>query len=399
MVILAEGSDFERGLSVGRHARKYIHLNLVNFAALCRAACFSWNRLSEDADMVSRGGLLPESMQNYLRGMSEGASIPYRRLVAYNLFHNSLLPEECTVLIAMGDSTKNGNTIMLKNSDKIGSEKLVGDRYHSYKEVNVVVAEKPDDGHAFIAVAAAGEISIKMGLNDKGVATGSNISRTWELRQRKVDLTGLRALDRGWLMREGISKNPSAQSAASTALNHLLSNPMSTPGNIEFVDAGEAIVIEGSYDRLAVQKTSDGVIARSNRFNVLESLNDPEDVSSYARYVRAMQLLNSNRKQITSEMMTVFSQDHVNGPGPNSICRHSPDFREETSLSAAVMEINRSNARRSTIHVCLGKPCYAWKSEKGHILLDFYSVEEGLPREFTSGEAFKTHYTEKPFET
>ncbi|MCS6769454.1 MAG: hypothetical protein NZ570_03350, partial [Candidatus Caldarchaeum sp.] len=187
--------------------------------------------------------------------------------------------------------------------------------------------------------------------------------------------------------------------AASTALNHLLSNPMSTPGNIEFVDAGEAIVIEGSYDRLAVQKTSDGVIARSNRFNVLESLNDPEDVSSYARYVRAMQLLNSNRKQITSEMMTVFSQDHVNGPGPNSICRHSPDFREETSLSAAVMEINRSNARRSTIHVCLGKPCYAWKSEKGHILLDFYSVEEGLPREFTSGEAFKTHYTEKPFET
>ncbi|MEM0383995.1 MAG: C45 family autoproteolytic acyltransferase/hydrolase [Candidatus Caldarchaeum sp.] len=394
MVFFASGGGFERGLAVGRHAARLVRLNLASFAALCSVWDTSITGLADRIDVKKAGEFLPESTADYLKGMAEGASVPYKHLLAFNLYKGRLAPEECTVLIAMGDSTENGNTIMLKNSDKIGSEKLVGSKYHNYKEINVVVAEKPDNGHAFIAVAAAGEASIKMGLNERGVATGSNISRTWELKQKKVDLTGLRALDRGWLMREGISRNSSAQGATSTALAHLLANPMSTPGNIEFVDSNEAIVIEGSYDRLAVQKSSSGVLARANRFQVLDSLNDPEDVSSYARYVRAMQLLTSNNKQITSELMKVFSQDHANGPGPNSICRHSPDYREETSLSAAVMEIDRSNPNRSTIHVCLGKPCLAWKTENGHIALDFDVFREGLPPEFASGEAFKRFYVE-----
>lgn len=393
MVFFVEGTEFERGFVLGRQAKDLVKHNVENFVSLCRSKGFSWNSLFEK---LNHGELVSESFLDYVKGLAEGASLSPKLLLAYNLLHNILNPEECTVLIAMGDSTKNGNTIVLKNSDKIGSEKLVGDKYYNHKEVNVVVAEKPDNGYRFIAVAAAGEVSIKMGLSEQGVATGSNISRTWELKQRKVDLTGLRALDRGWLMREGISKNATAQGATATVLNNLIANPMSTPGNIEFVDSREAIVIEGSYDRIAVHKTVSGVLARSNRFNVLESLNDPEDISSYARYIRAMELLNKHKNQITSELMIVFSQDHVNGPGPNSICRHSPDFREETSLSAAVMEIDRANPRDSVIHVCLGKPCHAWKAEKGHIILDFDSMEKGIPEEFLNGNVFKQFYNETP---
>jgi hypothetical protein len=398
MFIFTEGDVYGNGLTVGRHAKHLIRQNIENFTMFYTSRGVSRTFLLNKVDEVMRDGSIPEETLLYLEGMAENASIRLDDLIAYNLFKNLFLPEECTVLIAMRDSTKDGNVLMLKNSDKIGSEKLVGDKYYNYKEINVVIAEKPENGYTFIAVAAAGEISIKMGLNEKGVATGSNIARTWELKQRKVDLTGLRALDRGWLMREGISKNSTAINAAATALNYLVANPMSTPGNIEFVDGEEAVIVEGSYDRLAVQKTRAGVLARSNRFVVLESLNDPEDVSSYVRYVRAMELLNKNKGQITEDMMIMFSQDHENGPGPNSICRHSNDFREETSLSAAVMEIDVRDTSNSTIHVCLGKPCHAWKGRDGHIKLNFKNIES-IPQDFHEGTVFKKYYNEKPSES
>ena len=398
MFVFAEGEDYERGLTIGRQAKHQIRQNIETFTAFYTSKGISRTSMLNKVDEVRKYGTIPEECLLYLKAMAQNASIRLEDLLAYNLYNNLLLPDECTVLIAMRDSTKDGNVIMLKNSDKIGSEKLVGDKYYNHKEINVVIAEKPENGYAFIAVAAAGEISIKMGLNEKGVATGSNISRTWELKQKKVDLTGLRALDRGWLMREGISKNLTAENAAATVLNNLISNPMSTPGNIEFLDSEKAVIIEGSYDRLAVQKTSTGVLARSNRFVVLESLNDPEDVSSYVRYIRAMQLLSKNRGEITEEMMITFSQDHENGPGPNSICRHGYDFREETSLSAAVMEINVSDKGNSTIHVCLGKPCHAWKAKDGHIKLNLKNIES-IPQDFLEGTVFKKFYSEKPFES
>jgi len=398
VILFVEGDSYERGFTLGRQVKESVGFNVENFFIYCADYGISIDKMREKALSYLSQGLLSDSLVSYLEGMSEGAAIPIRDLAAYNIYKDILYPDECTVLIALPDSTKEGKTLMLKNSDKIGSEKLVGPKYHLYKEVNVVVFERTSEGHSFIAVAAAGEASIKMGLNERGLATGSNISRTLELKQRKVDLSGLRALDRGWLMREGISKKATAKEAATLVINHLLETPMSTPGNIEFVDPTEAVIIEGSYDLIATQFSNKGVHARSNRFVVLENLNDPEDVSSYVRYIRAMQLLKSNIGKITSSMMISFSQDHENGPGPNSICRHSPDFREETSLSAAVMEIDKNNPTDSIIHVCLGKPCHAWKAEDGHMSLDFKSVtKNGVPNELAEGTTFKKYYTETPF--
>jgi hypothetical protein len=111
-----------------------------------------------------------------------------------------------------------------------------------------------------------------------------------------------------------------------------------------------------------------------------------------------MELLNKNMGQITEDMMIMFSQDHENGPGPNSICRHSNDFREETSLSAAVMEIDVRDTGNSTIHVCLGKPCHAWKARDGHIKLDLKNIES-IPQDFHEGTVFKKYYNEKPSES
>jgi len=395
-LVLAEGGSYERGLQHGRVARQAINFNVAEFWKLFSSIGISRHIILNRLDGSRIAQSIDDECMQYLKGLADGSKLRLQDIIALNTLKNNISPEECTVLIAMKDATATNSVIMLKNSDKIGSEKFTGPKFYNNKEINVVVFEKPDNGYKFAAVAAAGEASIKMGMNEKGVAAGSNISRTVELRQRKVNISQVRAFDRGWLIKEGIVHGETEQQASQLVLSKLIENPMSTPGNIEFVDAELACLIEGSYDRSAVQKVASGVAARSNRFVLLEELNDPEDVSSYARYIRALQLLNQNKGGITAQKMIEFSQDHENGPGPNSICRHSPDFRSETSLSAAVMEINPSNKAKSVFYVCLGKPCHAWRSKEGNLTIRMDSSVDDVPSGFRDGAVWKTFYTEQP---
>lgn len=388
MIIASEGEPYVRGLVHGKTVSGLIRKNVELFYGHLSCLGIARDRLHPLLQEIK----VDEELNEYVKGIADGAAMQYLDILALNLVEPIISPEECTVMIAMKDSTANGSTIVLKNSDKIGSERFVGDKFYKNKEVNVIVFEKPDSGNKFIAVSAAGTASVKMGMNEKGVMAGTNISRTLELRQRKVDVTQIRALDRAWLAREGIVKGNSAKEATQIITKMLIDRPMSTPGNLEFVDKDEGYIIEGSYDRMAMESFKEGVHARSNRFQILESLNDPADISSYARYIRCMELLNENKGRITVEKMIEFSQDHKHGPGLNSICRHSQDFRDETSLSSAVMEVRGDG--ECIFNVALGKPCRAWKDDGGHISINLKADPSEVPKEFYNGDAFKKFYIE-----
>ena len=94
--------------------------------------------------------------------------------------------------------------------------------------------------------------------------------------------------------------------------------------------------------------------------------------------------------------MIELSQDHKHGPGLNSWCRHSFDFRDETSLASAVMEIDSNDPRESIFHVALGKPCKAWSTDRGHVTLKLSGGPSSVPSTFSDGTAFKTFYLEEP---
>lgn len=346
------------------------------------------------ASALKQENTLSPNRLEEIEGIARGARIPYPELLAYNLYQGVLSPDECTVMIALGKATTSGNTLFLKNSDKIGGANLTGPQYYKNKEINVIVDIKPNGSPRMMGVSAVGTTGLKMGLNDHGVAVGTNIARTWELEQKKVDLTKLRALDRAQLCRDALEKK-NAMEASQHIANMVLANPMATPGNMEFADAKEAIVLEGSYDKLAMETVREGVTARSNCFVVLKELNQWDDISSQARLVRSKQLLGENEGRINTDMMIHFSMDHANGPGPNSVCRHGRHFSEEVSLSAAVMEIDRGNPRRSKVSFALGKPCHAWRDQKGHLDLDMSTDTPSIPPDFSTGEVWKRFYLEE----
>jgi hypothetical protein len=271
---------------------------------------------------------------------------------------------------------------------------MVGPNFYQNKEINVVLVVRPTDGPAIIGVSSAGSTGLKMGLNESGVACGTNIARTRELGTRSVDTSQMRALDRVQLAREGLART-SAMEAASMIAARVTENPTATPGNIEFVDSTHGMIVEGSYDRVAIHTVKSGIASRANSFVALGVLNEPTDVSSYCRYVRTQQLLTDNAGALTPDLMKQFSQDHANGPGPNSICRHGKHYEEETSQSAMVVQLNRAYPRRAHFWIAMGKPCHAWPHPDGSFEGTMERLE-GAPAGFLNGETWKRFWSEEP---
>ncbi len=390
---IGKGNHYQIGQATGAGAAPFVRANLAAFwrAFAPERHARNWVLGKAREEM----GLLPSHLIDEVAGIAEGSRLAFEDVLAYNLYGDRVFSDGCTVMMAVGAAGHNGNTLFMKNSDQVGSEAMVGGGFDRNKEIYVIQVIIPDQGNRIIGVSAAGRTGIKMGLNDKGVATGSNIARTVELRERKVDITKIRASDRTQLMRQGLEKD-TALAAASYITGLVLENPTSTPGNIEFADRQAAAILEASYTHHALEVIRDQVAARANRFQVLEYTNQPEDVSSVCRYQRAMELLRANEGQLTLEKFVEFSRDHVNGPGPNSICRHGHHYREETSLGAAVIEVERDDPKKSKIAMALGKPCHAWRDESAILRLTMEAAAESVPAGFVDGSVWKRFYSEEP---
>jgi hypothetical protein len=388
-----KGTHYEIGRAAGADAAPFVRANVAAFWRALAGAGKSRRWLHGKAR--EEAGLLGRPLLDEIAGIAEASRLPLADVLAYNLYGGAVFPDGCTVMMAVGAAGREGNTLFMKNSDQVGSDKMVGDGFDQNKEIYVIQVIVPETGNAMVGVSAAGRTGLKVGLNDKGVATGSNIARTQELSARKLDITKIRASDRTQLMRQGLEKD-TAKTAANYVAGLILHNPTSTPGNIEFADKDEGVIIEGSYSHQALEVIRDAPAARANRFQLLEYTNDPTDVSSVCRYQRCMQLLRENEGQLTVEKLIEFSRDHANGPGPNSICRHGSHYREETSLGAAVIEIERSDPKKSRIVMSLGKPCRAWRDPAGRVSLTMDRLSEAIPAGFTDGGAWKRFYSEEP---
>ncbi len=390
---IAMGNQYRIGETIGRQTMPLVQANVRGFWRGMQqfGKHYNWwlGKAQEEID------LLGQRYIEEIAGLAEGAKLPFLDLLAYNLYGDYVFSDGCTVMMAIGSAGHNGNTLFMKNSDQVGNDSMVGPNFEGNKEIYVIQIVSPDEGNRMIGVSAAGRTGIKVGVNDKGVATGSNIARTVEFRERKMDISQVRASDRTQLMRQGLEKD-NAYDAASMVSRLLLENPTSTPGNIEFADSTEGIIIEGSYTHQAIDVVRDDIAARANRFQLLEYTNMPEDVSSVCRYQRCRQLLEENAGNLTLEKMMEFSRDHANGPGPNSICRHGSHYREETSLGAGVIEIDRANPEKSTIAMALGKPCHAWRHTDGYIKLSLDGSAEQIPVGFFDGGVWKKYYSEEP---
>lgn len=391
-VLTAEGSPSAIGRQHGAALGTAIRHNLRRMAAAWAAMGLS-PAAAREAALAAEPGVRVGRLEE-IAGIAGGAGLDYADVLALNLWYPVLFPDECSVVVAHGRAgAADGRTLFFKNSDKVGGAELSGAGFYRGKEINVLVYVRPQGLPAYMGVAAAGTTGLKFGCSERGIAVGTNIARTVQLRDKSVSLNTVRAADRADLARVALEEE-TARAAAQRVSALISEAPMGTPGNMEFVDAEAAWFLEGSYDRQALTWGRDAIFVRTNRFELFHELNDPEDVSSHARYVRAMELVRPLAGRVEVATLIGVSTDHVNGPGLSSLCRHDPDPRNETSLSAGIVEITPGDAAGTVFHVALGKPCRAWTSPNGHTTLSFRQPPEAAPPGFYDGQVWVDHYSE-----
>ena len=390
-LVTGAGSPGTVGLMQGTAVAEQIRHNVMGFWSVVKR--FGVSRREAETAVLEAERRQPLSRLEMIDGIARGAGLDYKQVLGYNLLRGVLFADECSVAIAHGKAGKDGRTYFLKNSDKVGGPELSGDGFHQGKEINVFVYVQPKGLPAFMGVGAAGTTGLKFGCSAEGIAVGTNISRTIQLKSKSVSLSTVRAADRAELARIALEEG-SAREAALRVASEVSASPMGTPGNMEFVDAQSAWFLEGSYDRMALSEGRDGVFVRTNKFEIFHDINDPEDISSHARFVRANQVLRQHEGSIDEQTLIGLSQDHENGPGLNALCRHHHDSRQETSLSAGVVVIDPAGKDKTTFHVALGKPCYAWNSPAGHLTARFTESPDAVKSSFYDGSAWKAMYSE-----
>jgi hypothetical protein len=391
---------YELGRSRGKRLQDAIAQNVAGFWTAVEDRGI--DRETVHAEAKTQAERLAPETRAEIEGKAETSGVSERDLLAFSLFEETLVPDGCTTAIAAGDAAASGDTVFFKQSDKKGADEFEGEDYHQHQQINVVRIEDPEDKNKVIGVTAAGSQAVKMGINEQGVAIGSNISRTVTFDEEGKDSKDWAAASRGEYMRQGLLHGDTANEVAEQITPMLFADPMSSPGNIDIADHERAIILEGEFTHLASEWVEDDVVGRANKFQVLDDLarSREEIPSSYARYERVMEVLEANEGDVTVDTMRDLSVDHENGPGLESVCRHQEhDYTDETSLSGAVFDIDGENPGDSDVYIALGKPCHAWRSDEGegwiHITAD--ATEADVPDAFLSGDAWLEYYTEEPY--
>lgn len=384
--------SFQNGYLAGRLCAPAIAQNLKTFwAAVCEM------HMDGEAARIQKGlahPLLSEERYEEVRGMAEGAGVEFGTLLAYEILQPQLFLEGCTVFFAAGKASGTGSTIFGKNSDKGGNEQFFGERYHNFHEINVVSWFENEDGSHIVGVSAAGTTGLKMGLNSYGVAVGTNYGYSTAAQKRSLSTSDKFAGDRAQIARDALSKK-TALEAAQYTMSRLLERPMASSGMLEFADAREVYIVENVYEEIAVKKVKDDVDSRSNYLVLLDGLNEPGNASCYCRYHRTQKLLSQLRGKGTLEDFKEISMDHHDGTGAVGICRHT-DGLDSSTQSAAIMELNREDPRKSVIHIALGKPCHAWRNEDGHVSISMDMERDQISEAFFRGEAYIKYGTAAP---
>ena len=278
---------------------------------------------------------------------------------------------------------------------------MVGPNFHDHKEIYVVQVTRADNGRDIVGLSAAGATGIKVGVNDAGVAAGSNIARTTELKTAaSTSRRCARATARSSCARGSRRRRRSPLRSGSSAKT--MGAPTSTPGNMQFADAGECWILETSYEPLyATEVVRDGIFCRANRFQVLSAPERPGGRVE-PRPLRCAAARCSRQAErnggVTFDELTEFSADHSErARASSSVCRHA-DRLPRGDLARRRRRSRSTPTGRPTRRIALGArqalPRVAEPESRIDLTAD--ASPDDVPAPFLDGSAWRLRTASSP---
>ncbi|MFX1314375.1 MAG: C69 family dipeptidase [Promethearchaeota archaeon] len=293
----------------------------------------------------------------------------------------------CDTLVALGNSTKDGNVIFGKNSDRPSNEvQLITYapriKYSVGEEVKCTYISIPQvyETAAVILSQPWWMWGVEMGANEYGVAIGNEAVYTYE----RLRHTGLLGMD---LLRLGLERGKSAKQALDIITDLLEKHGQGggcsydDPGwmyhnSFLIADSEEAYVLETADEWWIAEKVKDvrsitnelsirgkgdirrsGIIQYATEKGYCKDDNDfdfaitfcgsPPSMVQYSRGGKSAYLLNSNKGKITSKMMMEFLREHQPG-----ICAHG-------GIESTGSQVSHLRKKKKSIHWFTGTslPC------------------------------------------
>ena len=249
------------------------------------------------------GAVFPEALEE-LRGIADGAGVPYDDLLAYNSCQElGRMQQGCTNFVLV---TPDHGVVHYKSND-VSLEAL---KFHVYLEAH------PATGRDFIGVTWAGTVWMNAGVNEAGLTYGGG---------------SLPNADSDW----------DAGIPANIALRYFLQYPADVDGalalvertpimshghNLVFTDAaGNGAVVERTPTAMGVRPLEDHALWASNHCLVddvkpmLRANNETFMANSHGRYDLLAQL--TAERPHSLEQVIAIARAHAD---PTSICQHGP---------------------------------------------------------------------------
>jgi hypothetical protein len=236
----------------------------------------------------------------------------------------------CTLFGAIGSSVEGGGVLIGKTRDRPKSLEQAWIQAH------------PKRGHAYRGISTRGVKEVTSGINEKGLivisAAASNMKKEGATTTVSKILSKASSVEEViTLLKRGEIRGPI----------HFLIGDIHKIALLELID--------GRRHEVLVKEN--GFLCHTNHFILKGMRHFSREIgtSSGTRLNRIERLLDGG--PFTKDRFILFAQDHMNGPGNNSICRHfEAEGREsERTVSAAVYFLPKEGT--AEIWVSLGQPC------------------------------------------
>ena len=295
-----KGAPDDMWRQFGASEKKAVRDNLDLFLKQTAAAGIPRSELRSKALDAAR--FLPEDFLKEVRALADGAGVCYPDLLALNIqSDNAGWSDDCTLFLAVGSGSQNGDTLASKNRDYVSSG------------AQVLVLMRPASGNSFMGVMTAGQTGISMGINEKGLSIQDT-----QLPVPAVDKAGYS----GFTIMEHVME---ACSNVDMAISYIANTTKHSGITYSVADSEKGAFIEtvpSSYTpNVSSRMVPDGIAVHTNHYMyepfrswVLNGSFGSINPASYARYDRAVALARAAGNSLTPEFLM-------------GVCRDLKDFR------------------------------------------------------------------------
>lgn len=249
-VVRLSGTHYEMGLQHGRILSREIRelYNAYVLQGLCQKEGYA------EADLVSIGRhydrFIPEDYRQEMRGIAEGANIPYERILVINTFADATLGKTPRACSALAVSTNQG-LLVGRNLDWINHKVA--------HKSGIVFLLEPKDGHRILSVSWPGLVGVVTGMNDQQLTLSLNLAFATDLDSESTPCL--------FRLRSILEKTGDLQ----TALQQQIAEPRTIAMNVLIASGREkqAVVLELSGRQYAVVPMKAGHVVATNFYQLL----------------------------------------------------------------------------------------------------------------------------------